>query len=362
MKRVVIAGVAAGVLSTTLRAQAALETAKKLQGDFAVPEAPALTMLSVDPSKLLRPSSMQALTSNLSSSSGTFSFIPTAFAVEFSPAMLIAGDGLRIGDYAAKKNLYRARISVAGARDSITQRSQFAAALRLSLQDKSDLRTNAAFLRAIDRLTYLRVDSAVIVNNALSDAHIPRIESLRTDSQRVRAAAITKDLASQFHDSLGKEVDAQIAAVKRAHEEVQWNADVFDVAAGWKGSSTDSTGRGSRGEGYSVWMTKGWGLGSSGQALIGLRGGSDRDSTDKLRSVGDLVARMYVGGPHAKALIESQASGKASVGPSYLFRAGGEFEAGGALWLSFSAGWESVNGRHGAFTQTVRFHIAPPNL
>ena len=63
-------------------------------------------------------------------------------------------------------------------------------ALRLSLQDKSDLRTNAAFLRAIDRLTYLRVDSAVIVNNALSDAHIPRIESLRTDSQRVRATAI----------------------------------------------------------------------------------------------------------------------------------------------------------------------------
>ena len=59
--------------------------AKTIQGDFAVPEAPALLMLGVARSKLLRPMSVQELTSNLASGSDGFSVLPKAFGVEFSP-------------------------------------------------------------------------------------------------------------------------------------------------------------------------------------------------------------------------------------------------------------------------------------
>lgn len=342
--------------------QPSVSTAKKLQGDFAVPEAPALTMLGVDASKLLRPSSVQALTSNLSSGSDNFTFIPRALAVEFSPALLLAGERLRIPEYQRKAALYRTRVSFASARDTLTKRSQFASAIRISLQDKSDLRMNKSFLRAIDSLTFLRVDSARTVNDALTKAAIPRIASQRTPVQRAAADSVTQLVAEQLRDSLGQAMTATIAAVKRAREDVQWNADVFDIALGWQGSSTDSTGSGTRGDGLSLWLTKGWGLWSAGQALVGLRGASERDTTHKLRNTGDLVARLYVGGNHAKVLVESQATGKANTGPSWLVRGGAEFEAGGALWLSLSAGWQADDGRRGRFTQSVKFHLAPPNL
>ncbi len=343
---------------TAQNPQAASSTAKKLQGDFAVPEAPALTMLGVDASKLLRPSSVQALTSNLSSGSGDFSFIPKALAVEFSPAMLMAGERLRISDYEANKNLYRTRVSLAASRDTVTKRSQFATAIRFSLQDNSDLRTNKSFRAAIDSLTFLRVDSAKIVLDAFTKAKIPRIASQRNAAQRKSADSLMQALA----DSLADAVKEMVVAVKRAREDAQWNADVFDIALGWKGSSVDSTGKGSRGDGVSLWLTKGWSLGSTSQALIGLRASGERDTTDKVRNAGDFVARVYIGGNHAKALFEGQATGRANSGPTWLIRGGGEFEAGGAFWLSLSAGWQAENGGPGRFTQSIRFHLAPPNL
>src|SRR5215213_8719037 len=111
--------------------------AKTIQGDFAVPEAPALLMLGVARSKLLRPMSVQELTSNLASGSDGFSVLPKAFGVEFSPAMLGRGGKLSIGEYQQTPMLYRARLSFAGNRDSAGKRSQVALGLRISLGDKS---------------------------------------------------------------------------------------------------------------------------------------------------------------------------------------------------------------------------------
>jgi hypothetical protein len=352
------------VLSTsaTLAQSPAGAIAKTLQADYAVPDAPALTMLGVDPSKLLRPASVEQLTSNFATASGNFSFIPTAFAAEASPAMLIHGERLRLDQYQAHPFWYRTRVSIAAARDSLTKRSQVAGAIRLSLQDKSDLRTNKGFERAIDRLTYLRVDSARFVHDSLSERQIPRIPSLRSPAQQATADSIERAISARLHDGAVDQFASAIAAVKRAKEDAQWNADVFDVAVGVKGSSVDSTGKGPGVDGYSAWATKGWAVGELTQLLVGIGGSYERDSTRTMRGVGDAVARFYVGSNRAKALMEGQATGRASVVPAWLLRAGAELEVGQSFWVILSAGWQAAGSAPGRFTHSIKFSVTPPIL
>jgi len=232
-------------------------SAKALQGDYVVPDAPALLMLGINQNKLLRPSSVQQLTSNLATASNTFSMVPTALAVEFSPMTLIRGPRLSIAEYQANPMVYRTRLSFAANKDSATKRSQVALGLRMSLDDKSDLRTDPGFLAAIDKLTSLKIDSVRAVEAEMTAQKIPLVGPLNPKEQAAKTAiiaAVKKHHDDVLKDSLqepGSDMANAVAAVKRAKEDVAWNASVTDIALGLRGSSVDSIGKQARFDGFS---------------------------------------------------------------------------------------------------------------
>lgn len=91
-------------------------------------------------------------------------------------------------------------------------------------------------------------------------------------------------------------------------------------------------------------------MGELTQLLVGIRGSYERDSTRVMRGVGDAVARFYVGSNRAKALMEGQATGRGSVVPAWLLRAGAELEVCQSFWIILSAGWQAAGSAPGRFT------------
>jgi hypothetical protein len=371
LRAIVLLGALASASIATAQAPSA-STAKALQGDYAVPDAPALVILGISDSKLLRPSSAQQLTSNIISSLSALTTTPQAFAVEFSPFMLKQGPQLSIGEYQAHPLLYRTRLSFGANRDAASQRAQVALGLRLSLDDQADLRTNTEFLAAIDKLTALKVDSARAVLAELSAHRIPRVGALTPAQQATKdsiiaALATRRAEARDLTDSLqssGTDMTNAVAAVKRAKEATTWNASVTDVAAAVRVSSRDSVNKGARFDGVSGWATKGVAVGNVAQLLLGFRGAYERDSSVKaaLHGTGDVVARMYAGSNLYKVSFEAQGTGRETARPNWAFKIGGEFEATKSLWIDFSAGWTATGSLGGGvLTHSVSFHVAPPN-
>lgn len=334
-------------------------TAKLAQGDFAVPEAPALKLLDLDDSKLLRPASVKTLTAQLSSATGEANFVPRAFAVEFSPLMLARGDKLSLAQYGANRYLYRLRLSAAAKRaDGADARSRVAVALRLPLQDNSDLRTNKGYIDTLLALTDWKRDSMVIAQLARAALRLPVTADLTADQKKAidldveRQLTLRAERAKQLTDSL-----------KRMAQEAKWNVDAFDVAVGMTASSQDSTGRRPRYDGAAAWATKGWRLAPHAQALVGLRGAYARDPEDTvhtgLRRSGDAILRVYVGSNAYKALLEGQATGRQSSAPKWLANGGGELQVSSILWVTATVGWEATGADRGKFVSSFKVKFNP---
>ncbi|MEO7363115.1 MAG: hypothetical protein ABI120_22470 [Gemmatimonadaceae bacterium] len=367
MKRalMVAAVFAGGVFSTDARGQQSGKsdagTAKLLQADYAVPDAPALKMLGLEDSKLLRPSSVRALTAALSSTSGAATYLPSAFAVEFAPFMLRRGEVLSLETYQKQPWLYRLRTSVAASRDSSGgNRSRIAAAIRFSLNDASDLRQNESVIHSILALTGWERDSALMVRNRWIAEGIPFTGPTNAPDS-ARAAKIVATLALEQRRSSS----ALVESAKRAVEEARWNASVFDVAIGISGSTADSSARGGRFDGVSGWMTKGWALGQGRQLLLGTRGAYERDlkntAVSELEAAADAVLRVYVGSNQYKALAELQGTGRAATRPRWLANLGGEFKLTDAVWVTATIGYEATGPLgNGRMVSNWKLKFTPP--
>ena len=367
MNRVLMgcAAVAAALFSTTARGQQSAKsdagTAKLLQADYAVPDAPALKMLGMEDSKLLRPSSVRALTAGLSNASGAASYIPSAFAVEFAPFMLRRGEVLSLDAYQKRPWLYRLRTSIAASRDSSGgNRSRVAAAVRFSLNDASDLRQNERVIASILTLTRWERDSALVVRARWTAEGIP-FTGPTNAADSARAAKIVATLALEQRRSS----KALVESAKRAIEESRWNASVFDIAIGVSGSTADSAARGAQVDGVSGWLTKGWAVGEGRQLLLGTRGAYERDLKDStasdLAGTADLVLRLYLGSNQYKALGELQSTARAETKPRWLANFGGEFKLTSALWVTATVGYEATGGfSNGRMVSNWKFKFTPP--
>ena len=361
----VCATVAVALCSTEARSQQTGKsdagTAKLLQADYAVPDAPALKMLGLEDSRLLRPSSVRALTAGLSNASGAASYVPSAFAVEFAPFMLRRGEVLSLDAYQKQPWLYRLRTSIAASRDSSGgSRSRIAAAIRFSLNDASDLRQNETVIASILALTRWERDSAVMVRNSWAAESIP-FTGPKNAADSARAAKIVATLALEQRRSS----KALVESAKRAIEESRWNASVFDIAIGISGSTADSAARGGQFDGVSGWLTKGWALGEGRQMLLGTRGAYERDLKDTtasdLAGTADAVLRLYVGSNQYKALGELQGTGRATTKPRWLANFGGEFKLNSAVWVTATVGYEAT-GRlsSGRMVSNWKLKFTPP--
>ncbi len=336
-------------------------TAKILQGDFAVPDAPALKMLDLTESRLLRPATAKALGAQLASATGDASFIPRAFAIEFSPGLLLRGQTLSIQDYQQHPTLYRLRVSVASKRgDGAAGRSQVAVAIRAGLQDNSDLRTNKKYVNAILALTDWKRDSMLLSRQAQIAAGIPVTTTPTANQQASIDRTVTAELAKRSESAA-----VLIAAVKSVAEDVEWNASVFDVALGVVSSSADSTVSGPRFDAVAGWVTKGWAIAPHAQLMIGGRGAYERDVTDtsnvNLRATGDAILRLYLGNNAYKFLAEAQGTGRAEGQPKWLASAGGEFQISKLVWITGTAGFQAVGALgKGKLVSAFKVKFNPP--
>lgn len=301
------------------------EIASTFRTDFAVPDAPALLLLDVEPSTILRPTTVRELAATVSdfASSGDFS-LPRAFAVEFAPALLIGGKTLSLQKYRGNPALYRLRLSAATRRpEDSASPTEIALGVRVALIDEADLRMNPEYLRQA-------VDIAQRVNDIYVAAR-----------RRVGPPPTPIELTSVEEDSI---VHLQ-APLTELWENKKWNSRVLDVAAGMLAQGRDSLGRDLRSTQLAAWGTFGTGFGRWGQLLLGGKIASVRDLlTDDFSAKGDLASRFYVGTNRYKVFAE--VGGTWQSGPDeWLLNGGGEAKLIRGGWVSFSAGLATTSSR-----------------
>lgn len=309
--------------------------------DFALPDAPAFVLLDESPSDILRPSTVREFAVDLSSfvdtSTGGFT-IPQAFALEFSPGLLIGGHDLTLREYQATPWLYRMRLSAGTKRLSgATAPSELAVGIRTSFIDKSDLRTNKTLLKQVTDITdQMLVVVASAVGPGTGDGAEVIDPSQLSASQRATI------------DSLNGVLQKTILAAQQKAAE-QWNAPALDLAVAALFSSKDSLASGLQTADVSGWLTYAAGFGTWGQLLLGGKAGMARangplgDSTTDSASSStfDLTAtvssRLYIGTNNYKAFAELQWADVHDTN-TLLINGGGEAMLRSGLWISFGGG------------------------
>lgn len=302
--------------------------------DFAVPNDPAFQILGTSPSNILRPSSAKEFGTSFSSfinGSGGLS-IPRSFSLEFSPGLLIGGNGLSLRKYQKNPWLYRLRLSAGTKRlEGESGPTQIAFGFRTSFIDKSDMRMDEELLK---KMTAKTTQILSIISDSVA-APPPGGEGagvvVPSNAQKMQIEAISAQL---------KQI------ITQAQVDTLWNKDALDIAGAVLLGSQDSLGKNLQVVEYAGWLTYAKGINKWGQWLLGFKAGTARDSIgvspDSLGDFsfsGSVSTRLYVGINNYKAFAEVQWEKKSGV-KTLLFNGGGEARLSNGMWFSFSGGVE----------------------
>ncbi|HWA56447.1 MAG TPA: hypothetical protein VG692_04285 [Gemmatimonadales bacterium] len=295
--------------------------------NFAIPDAPAFELLQVDQSTILRPQTARELGVAVASfvdDQGDIT-LPRAFAVEFSPGLLVAQQGLSAATASRARFLYHLRLSAAALRDSAGDgTARVALGLRFTVADEADLRPDRAFP---DSLRVTGITEKILA--------IYRAARLRVGP--TQPIELTKEEEQQIA-GLNQEIRDRWA-------ERYWNAGITDVALAARLAPADSAGGGTRFDAWSLWGTVARGIGRWGQFLIGVRAGLERDRgvSDYVTS-GSIASRFYAGRNRLKGYAELQGTMVENAKADVLVNSGLEFALVDWLWADVSAGLESPGG------------------
>ncbi len=298
---------------------------RKFRVDFAIPDAPAFQLLDLDPSTILRPTTVREFTIAFSdfASSGSSITLPGAFAVEFSPGLIINGRTLSREAYEQHATWYRLRVSAATRRASgAAAPTEVAFGLRTSFVDDSDLRCNKDY-----------VLKATSTTDKINEIYLQA--RLRAGPQGV--ISLNEDERQQV-----RELNEQL---KATWADEKWNKTVFDVALGAKGEAKDSTGKGFEFISIAGWASYSLGVSDWGQCLLGCKLSGERDSmSNKFLFAGSIAGRVYLGSSTFKGFLEGQFSKVEKQNFTVLANSGAEANLWKGGWLTFSGGLEFVQG------------------
>jgi hypothetical protein len=301
--------------------------ATRFKIDFAIPEAPALSLFQVSRSSILRPGTVRefaVLASDLVSSDGKVT-APEELGLEVSPGMLIAGPRLSLSAYNRAPWLYRFRLSGAVKRKG-TALTDVALGFRVALLDRADLRTNPGYLRDATALTEEITEIFAEQNR----------EKPPQPGEEMSVEDLTPERRGKLEE-LRKRLKARV-------EEQAWNADILDLAAGALAASRDTTGAELSMVQYAGWLTYAKGFGHWGQLLLGARGSAIRDSvSNSFNGAGSVGTRLYAGVNKYKVFVEAERKWAKGDDES-LLGAGGEARLINGGWIQFSAGLSWAGG------------------
>ncbi len=297
--------------------------------DFAVPDAPAFTLLTVDPSNILRPTAVRELGAAVSNfiGSGAAITIPKAFAVEFAPGLLVGGPGLTVPTYAAHPFLYRLGVSAATGRGSgDLSPTEIAIGVRTVLIDASDLRTHPDYRRR-----------ATAIADSINSVFLQARRRLGPMGGRPIEVSDLDPREQARVDSL----NASLKSGWTEWEDQHWNSRVLQLAVAGRAVAADSLGNRLAADKYGAWVTYGDGFGTWGQILIGLNVGSERDSvTHRFESDASVSSRLYIGTNRYKGFAEGQGTFRHNRTAKWLLNSGGEAKFAFGGWITFAGGLE----------------------
>ncbi len=323
--------------------------------NFAIPDAPAFELLSVDPSTILRPQSTRELALSLSrfqSTDGSFT-IPQVLALEFSPALLIKGDRITESGFAAHPGLYNLRLSLAALRDADTGvNARLALGVRYTLSDESQLKSDEAYPADLG-VTELTT-KAVFVYSAAATRAAKQAREAGTDPSAA-PLVLTGDEQAQ--------IEALAREIRKRWAERYWNADRMEVALAMRASAADSTGRDPRLDAFSAWFTGTRGVADWGQGLVGARLAVRRDSlSGDYKQESSLAFRFYAGNSRAKGYLEGQQTLREDARPRLFVNGGFEMAAAEWVWLNFALGFEREGGGSAHTVTAFKLKTALPGM
>jgi hypothetical protein len=301
----------------------------KLRLDFAVPDAPAFALLGQTPSKIIRPTSVRefGLAASNFVGGGSALSIPKSFAVEFAPALILAGPRLTVPAYQrAPETRSRYSHGATARGEGVGEPFQLGVGIRVALIDAADLRQQMPYREAVSAFAAEIVDIQVAARRRLGPMGgrpIP-LDSLNAD-ERARLDA----------------VHAKLAETQAGWLERKWNARALDLAFGARASGRDSTPGNLFTDRWGAWLTYADGIRSWGQILVGLTAGAERDSAnDSYHKAASASTRLYVGANYYKFFLEGQGTFAEDRSAKWLLHSGGELKLPFEIWVGFSAGLE----------------------
>ena len=307
--------------------------------DFAIPESPAFKILDVDPSSILRPGTPQQLALNFSqfrTEDGDFR-LPSSFAVEFSPALLIAGGDLKLESYEARKLLYATRISIATRGDTLANSPRsISFGVRLGIKNEADLRLDPDFTSGPE-VTNLTREIVQVYSNARD-----RVGPTGT-------LVLNQDEKDQ--------IEALEERIRDIWAERHWNATAMDLALAVRAETMNEAGENPEILEVRSWATYSKGYGNWGQLLMGAQLGIERETPDDdFKQEIVLALRGYVGSNHHKVFLEMQDALQEGGKPDFLFNTGAEVRVSNWIWATFSLGAQRI-GADDTFSTVTSFKL-----
>lgn len=314
------------IISSNIIAQKKFsELAQDYKTYFAVPDAPAFSLLNEIPSNILRPASVKEIAVSFSSfldDESRFT-LPKSFALEFSPGLLINGKSLTLSEYNNNKWLYRFRISGATSRsEEPSSTTDFAFGFRVTLNDESDLRANANYIKDATDLS-------------------EKIQSLYDEKRLILGPTAEPKMIEKLPDIIEKKNELINSFIEKWSEE-KWNGNISELAFASKIASSDSLFNNVRLSKYSLWYSAAYGIGTWGQLLLGMNGNYERsDTSNEFKSSFSISSRVYIGSNKYKVHLEIQGSIIEKDKSVWLIDSGFEMRIEENIWAEFTAGIES---------------------
>lgn len=210
---------------------------KKAKLNIAVPDAPAFKALGADPSEILRPSDAKQFALIIPNFlSGSKIVVPSSFAAEVSPGLLLANYSLN--DYYNKpalRALVKTRLSIGSAADDSGRK--VALGLRTTLFESHEFKADRAFINENIRNRFLkplhqRVDSAF---EAYAAQH-PEVLENQELAKKKRAEIKQSMVESGVIVDLPQVIDS----LKNIYKKKYWNATRLDFAYAYVAQTRDS--------------------------------------------------------------------------------------------------------------------------
>ncbi len=328
--------------------------AKYYRLDFAVPDQPAFKILGINPSDILRPSTvtdLSVVTSNFIK--GKSIVLPQSFALEVAPILLAKSNSITLDEYEKKKIWHSLRLSLGSQTisDDTTTNNKLALGARITLIDNGDQKSDRNFINEVIKLTAEKTELENILKIEYLNSIGKSIYDYATDTVVARNTEmyILENL-EKYQDLL---YDKRLKKLKEDYKNENWNKQKLDIAVAILNESPDSLAKNIKFNSFGLWGTYALPVKKWGQILIGFNYHySSFDSlivdlgTTKSFSLNKLTiaSRFYCGTNRIKGFIEGQYYYQDSNSTNNaLINLGAEINLMDGLWINLNAGYDYNN-------------------